>query len=254
MQTQAEKARAFAALHVRGTPLVLFNAWDAGSAVVIAIAGAKAIATGSWSVAMAHGFDDGEAVPLDLAIANLERIVGGVELPVTIDLEGGYGVAPQAVAATVTRALRAGAIGINFEDQVVGGGGLHPTVVQAARIRAARAAAEAFGVPAWINARTDLFLQSNAHDAALVADALVRARAYAEAGASSFFAPGLVDEALIETLCAGSPLPVNLMMGANSPPAARLAQLGVARLSHGPGPYRLAMRALADAAREAQAT
>jgi len=249
MQMQSERARWFNALHVRGTPLVLFNVWDAGSAAVVSKAGARAIATGSWSVATANGFDDGEAVPLDLVIANLERIVRAVDLPVTVDLEGGYGVAPQAVAATVTRALQAGAIGFNFEDRVVGGNGLHSTIMQATRIGAAREAAEALGIPAFINARTDLFLQSNTHDAALVADALERARRYAEAGASGLFVPGLADENLIESLCAASSLPVNLMIAANSPPVARLAEVGAARLSHGPGPYRLAMRALAEAAR-----
>ncbi len=251
MASQLERARAFEALHVPGAPLVLFNAWDAGSAVVVANSGAKAIATGSWSVAMAHGCADGEDLPLDLALANLERIVGAVDLPVTVDLEGGYGVEPAVVAATLTRALGAGAIGCNFEDQIVGARGLHPIAVQATRIRAAREASQAHGIPAFINARTDVFLQSTAHDAALVAEAVARSRAYADAGASGFFAPGLVDERLIESLCTACPLPVNLMMSPNLPALARLAELGVARLSHGPGPYRLAMRALADAAIEA---
>src|SRR5687767_8739946 len=91
---QTEKARAFAALHKPGTPLILFNAWDAGSAKAVAEAGAKAIATGSWSVAAAHGFGDGEGLPLDLAVANAARVVAAVELPVTLDFEGGYAVEP----------------------------------------------------------------------------------------------------------------------------------------------------------------
>ncbi len=251
MKIQSERAQAFHALHIKGAPLVLFNVWDAGSAIAVANAGAKAIATGSWSVAAAHGLADGQALPLELVIANIERIVAPVDLPVTIDLEGGYGVAPGIVAATLSRALAAGAIGCNFEDQVVGGEGVHPVAVQVSRISAARRAAESTGIPAFINARTDLFLQSKAHDDALLGHAIERARAYADAGASGFFAPGLVDERLIEALCSRSPLPVNFMLAANSPPAARLAELGAARLSHGPGPYRLAMRALAEAARAA---
>src|SRR5688572_24317336 len=101
MTTQREQAERFHALHVRGTPLVLFNAWDAGSAKVVAKAGAKAIATGSWSVAAAHGFDDGEALTLDLALANLARIARCVDLPVTLDFEGGYALEPAALAANV---------------------------------------------------------------------------------------------------------------------------------------------------------
>lgn len=119
MEWQAT-AEAFGALHVPGAPLVLFNAWDAGSAKTVADAGAKAVATGSWSVAAAQGFADGEKMPLDLAIFNLERIVAAVELPVTVDLEGGYDDA----AESAVRAKRAGAVGCNLEDRVVGGEGL----------------------------------------------------------------------------------------------------------------------------------
>lgn len=253
MQRQVDQANAFAALHVKGNPLVIFNVWDAGSAKVVAKANAKAIATGSWAVAAAHGFADGEALPLDLVLANLERIVAAVDLPVSVDLEGGYGVAPAVVAATVTRALSAGAIGFNFEDQIVGGHGLHAITAQAQRISAARAAAQALAIPAFINARTDIFLQSSAHVASQVDAALERAQAYATAGASGFFAPGLVDERLIETLCEKSPLPVNFMMGATSPTPKRLAELGASRLSYGGDSYQTAMRALAEAARAAHA-
>jgi 2-methylisocitrate lyase-like PEP mutase family enzyme len=166
------KAQAFAALHAAGDPLVLFNAWDAGSATTIAEAGAKAIATGSWSVAAAQGFADGEKMPLDLVIANLERIVAAVDLPVTVDLEGGYGDA----AAAAARARRAGAVGCNIEDRIVGGEGLYPADRHAARLAAVReAAAPGF----FINARVDVFLQAGreAHDEALLEDALARASA-----------------------------------------------------------------------------
>lgn len=253
MTTPRARAERFHALHVRGEPLVLFNAWDAGSAKAVAHAGARAIATGSWSVAAAHGFDDGEALPLELALANLARIVRCVDLPVTLDFEGGYAVEPAALAANARRAIDAGAIGFNFEDQVVGGTGRHPVEVQAKRIRAIRDAADAAGVPVFINARADVFLQDGTHDAAMVDRALECARAWADAGASGLFVPGLADEALIARACEGSPLPVNVMASPKTPPKARLAALGVARISHGPGPYRLAMRALEAAAREALA-
>lgn len=247
--TQDSKAKTFAALHRPGTPIVLFNAWDAGSAATIAGAGARAIATGSWSVAAANGFADGEALPLAVAIANLERIVAAVDLPVTIDLEGGYGEPPATAAATAGLAMAAGAIGCNFEDQRVGQDGLYPVDVQAERIRAIRHAAGERALSFFINARTDLFLKAAPQEhEGLVGAALERAHAYAEAGADGFFVPGLVDETLIATVCSKCPLPVNVMMTPSAPPAPRLAELGVARISHGPGPYRLAMQALAAAA------
>jgi 2-methylisocitrate lyase-like PEP mutase family enzyme len=250
---QSDKARAFAALHVPGNPVILFNAWDAGSAKAIAEAGAKAIATGSWSVAAAHGLGDRQELPLELALANASRIVDATELPVTLDFEGGYAVDPAAVAANFAQALSAGVIGCNFEDQVVGGEGLHPTREQARRVEALRREAETGGIPAFINARTDIFLKAkaDAHDNDAVDQALERARAYADAGASGFFVPGLADERLLARVCEGAPLPVNAMMFPGMPDSKRLAELGVARISYGPGPYRLAMNALADAARAA---
>ncbi|HEX9947078.1 MAG TPA: isocitrate lyase/phosphoenolpyruvate mutase family protein [Allosphingosinicella sp.] len=247
MATANEKARAFAALHRPGDPVILYNAWDAGSAKAVAEAGAKAIATGSASVAAAHGFHDAEALPLELALANAARVAAAVELPVTIDFEGAYALEPEGVAANMKRLAGTGAIGCNFEDQVIGGDGLHPVAAQAARIRAAR---EAVGPDFFINARTDVFLKakSASHDAAKVEEALERARAYAEAGASGVFVPGLVDLDLLARVCAGSPLPVNFMAFPGAPEAAAAAKAGVARISHGPFPYRQAMKALKEAA------
>jgi len=247
-----QKFETFAALHVAGDPLILFNAWDAGSAKVIAEAGAKAIATGSASVAGAQGYSDAEELPLELALANAERVVAAVDLPVTIDFEGGYAVAPEETAANVARLAATGAIGCNFEDQVIGGGGLHPTDLQAARIRAVRAAV---GPDFFINARTDIFIQAKpeTHDAAMVEAALSRARAYAEAGASGIFVPVLADLALLARFCAASPLPVNFMAWPGAPSAREVAAAGVARISHGPFPWKLAMKALKDAAAAAMA-
>jgi 2-methylisocitrate lyase-like PEP mutase family enzyme len=240
------KAKAFAALHVPGDPLILYNVWDAGSAAIVAEAGAKAIATGSWSVAAAHGAPDGEKLPLDLVVANCERIAGAVELPVTIDLEGGY----DDPAASAARVRRAGAVGCNLEDRIVGGDGLYPAERQAARLAAVRDAA---GPGFFINARIDLFLQARpeAHDEALVDRALERGRLYAGAGASGLFLPGLADERLIARACAAAPLPINIIASGGTPPLRRLAELGVARISHAAAPWRAAMKALADAARRA---
>jgi 2-methylisocitrate lyase-like PEP mutase family enzyme len=245
--TQADKARLFESLHRPGDPLILFNAWDAGSAKVVAEAGAKAIATGSASVAGAQGFNDAEALPLALALANAERVVAAVDLPVTIDFEGCYAVEPEAVAANMAKLAATGAVGCNFEDQVIGGEGLHPVELQAARIRAARAAV---GPDFFINARTDVFLKTRAqtHEPARIEEALLRAHIYAKAGASGFFVPGLVDLNQLQEICAGSPLPVNFMAFPGAPAAEAVAREGVARISHGPFPWRLAMKALKEAA------
>ena len=250
--SQNQKAQDFAALHKPGDPLVLYNIWDAGSAKAVAEAGAKAVATGSWSVAAAQGYGDGEAIPLDFLLPILARIVAAVEVPVSLDFEGAYAEAPAEVAANVARVIEAGAVGINFEDQVVGGTGLHAMERQAARIGAAREAASAAEVPLFINARTDLFLKETdrGKHGDLMADAEARARAYAEAGASGFFVPGLVDPGLIGAICTATSLPVNVLMMPGAPSSEVLASLGVARISHGPFPYRGAMAALTDRARE----
>lgn len=252
MNTRQSLAERFHRLHVRGEPLVLFNAWDPGSARAIEQAGAQAIATGSWSVAEAFGFGDGEQLPLDLVIDNARRIVAAVGLPVSIDFEGGYAAAPAAVEENMSRLLDTGIIGVNFEDRVVAGTGLYELAGQAERIAGLRHAADKAGVPLFINARTDLFLSAPAAEhPGLLGQALERARAYAEAGASGFFVPGLCDEAAIGRLAGEVPLPLNVMQLPNLPPARRLADLGVARISHGPGPYRLAVAALEEAARRA---
>jgi 2-methylisocitrate lyase-like PEP mutase family enzyme len=248
--TQKDKALLFASLHGKGDPLILYNAWDAGSAKTVAEAGAKAIATGSWSVAAAQGFADGEAMPLDLVLANIRRIVGAVDLPVTIDFEGGYARGAEQVAANVAAVIETGAIGCNFEDRIVGGEGLYETAEQAARIAAIRGAADEAGIPFFINARTDLFLgrKPEEHESQVEA-ALGRGRAYAAAGADGLFVPGLIDEALIARICEASPLPVNIMVWPGTPPLRRLAELGASRISHAGAPWRIAMNALAEAAR-----
>jgi len=250
MSAQAAKAETFLSLHVPGRPLVLFNVWDAGTAKAVAAGGAQALATGSWSVAAANGFADGEQLPLDLAIDNLGRIVRATDLPVTIDLESGYGETARDVARSVARAVAAGAIGCNLEDSFVRDGSLRGADEQSERIAAARKAA---GAAAFINARTDVFFQKPAreHDDAMVEAALERARAYAAASADGLFVPGIVEETLIGRLVEASPLPVNIMVEADTPSLARLAGLGVARVSHGARPYLAMMKLLGEAARAA---
>lgn len=251
--TQAEKARGFASLHIPGKPLVLYNIWDAGGARAIAEAGADAVATGSLSVAAAHGYSDGETIPLDFVLKIAERIAASVELPVTVDFEGAYAQAPDGVAANVSRVIEAGAIGINFEDQVVGGIGLYAIKDQCERIAVARQAAVASGIPFFINARTDLFLKEKDRDkhGNLVPEAKERETAYADAGASGFFVPGLVNPELIGSLTGAASLPINILMMDGAPSSSELGSLGVARISHGPFPYFKAMADVAARFKEA---
>ena len=231
----------FRALHVPGSPLILVNIWDAGSAKVVAAAGAKAIATGSYGVAGAQGRADGEDFPISDALANLARILTMTDLPVTIDLESGYGADPAAVGASVAKACAAGAAGINMEDRLPGAHDLLPIADAAARCAAAAAAG------LFVNARCDVFRgQDAAEDGeALVAAALTRARAYADAGADGFFVPFLADARCIGAICAASPLPVNILRGKGGPTHRELAELGVARISHGHQPWAAAMAWLA---------
>jgi 2-methylisocitrate lyase-like PEP mutase family enzyme len=242
---QKEKARAFRGLHVNGSPLVLVNVWDAGSAKTVTEAGAQAIGTSSWSVAHANGYEDGEQVPLQLVIENVQRIVAVTELPVTIDLERGYGDA-EALTRTMLSVIAAGAVGCNLEDSMPDGS-LRSASDQAQRIRRARAAADSSGLEFFINVRTDVFFttpRQEHDDEAMLADALERARAYKNAGADGVFTPGLVDVGLIERLVEESPLPVNIMADASEPRLSDLAKCGVARVSYGPSPYIAAMREL----------
>ena len=231
----------FARLHVAGDPLVLFNVWDPGSAVAVARSGARAIATGSASVAMANGLGDGEEVPLELALANAARIVAAVELPVTVDFEGGYATDADGLTANARALAQTGAIGCNFEDQIVGGYDLYAIPEQTGRIAALRDGA---GGTFFINARTDLFLKAKpeAHDSALADEAIERGLAYAQAGANGFFIPGLADLTLVERICGAVPVPVNAMHLPNGPSRAEWASAGIARVSHGPFPF-MAMQA-----------
>ena len=251
MTDQKHKAEQFRSLHLPGKPLVLFNVWDAGSTKAVVAGGAKAVATSSWSVANSNGFTDGERMPLGLAIDNLRRIVNVTHLPVTIDLESGYGDTPEAVGETIRLAIETGAVGCNFEDSFPVNGKLRETAGQCDRIRLARRTADSAKICFFLNARTDIFFQTSTehHDAAMVTMTADRARAYADAGADGLFAPGLTNISLIAQLAKASPLPLNIMVGDASPTLRALAEHGAARVSYGPRPYLMAMKALEEAAR-----
>lgn len=227
----------FKALHIPGDPLILVNIWDAGSARAVTEAGAKAIATGSWGVACAQGSADGENFPLADALANLARIQSVTDLPVSIDMEAGYGADSVAVGLSVGRARDAGAAGINMEDRMPGATELIPLVDAAKRV------AMAADSGLFVNARCDVFRGQNvAKDGDALVDAVLeRARAYSDAGASGLFVPFLADAACIAAICGASPLPVNILRSKTGPTHKELAGLGVARISHGHQPWAAAM-------------
>lgn len=234
MSDQHERAETLRALHRPGDPVVLVNVWDVASARTVAAAGSPAIATASWSIAAAHGYADGEHIPLELMVAAVAAITEGVDVPVTADIESGFGETPDDVSETVARVLDAGAVGVNLEDR------LRPTAEHVAIVEAVRARGERDGVPLVINARSDEYLKGEKRFDELTA----RGRAYLDAGADCFFAPGLGDLERIGELTAELAAPVNVLPGPSSPPLDALAGAGVARVSFGPGPMGVAYAAL----------
>jgi 2-methylisocitrate lyase-like PEP mutase family enzyme len=249
-EVQKAKARSFRALHDAGV-LVLPNAWDAGSAVLIAQAGAKAIATTSGGIAWSAGQPDGQRLTRAEMIELVRPIVHAVNIPVTADVEGGYGPGPEDVAATIEAVVAVGAIGVNLEDSRAPGGPLFAPDAQAGRLRAARSAAERAGLPELlINARTDVFLFGVGAAEGRLAEGLLRSKAYAAAGADSLFVPGLVDLDVLASLVRASPLPVNVMAWPGAPTVAEFGAAGVRRVSVGTAisqaAYSIAQRAAAE--------
>ena len=242
------KFATFAALHVPGDPVVLYNIWDVGSALAVVAAGAKALATGSHPVGDAQGFGDAHQVPIDYALDNAGRIVAAVELPVSVDFEGAYSADPEAGAANVERLKATGAVGCNFEDQMVGGEGLHPFRLQVRRITAIR---HAVGDDFFLNARTDLLIKAKMIDDSLIGEAIERGKAFADAGASGFFVPRISDPRHIERVVRDVPLPLNAIAFPGAPPKSEWAAAGVARISHGPFPHKALMAQLTEAAKAA---
>ena len=242
------KYESFAALHVPGDPVVLYNIWNPGSAIAVAAAGAKALATGSHPVGDASGYGDAHHVPLDYVFDNARRIMAAADLPLSVDFEGAYSADPAKGAANVAALKATGAVGCNFEDQVVGGEGIHPLELQVRRIAAIRAAA---GEDFFINARTDLMIKAEGTGDALIGNVIERGKAFADAGASGFFVPRIADPRHIERVVREVPLPLNAIAFPGAPPKAEWAAAGVARISHGPFPHRALMAQLTEAARAA---
>jgi 2-methylisocitrate lyase-like PEP mutase family enzyme len=231
-ETQINLAQTFRHMHDRSRVLLLPNCWDAGSARLFAQRGFAAIATTSAGVAWSLGYADGECAPLAEVLAAVARITRVVDVPVTADIETGYGATPTEVTATVRAVIAAGAIGINIEDGMPGHGPLRDAAAAAARVRAARIAAQESGVPIVINARVDHWMQHGDGDpAARLADAIDRAKAYLAAGADCIYPIGLGDPATLAALVRALDAPVNVAAGAGMPGLAELARLGIARVS-----------------------
>ncbi|XUL92536.1 isocitrate lyase/PEP mutase family protein [Streptomyces galilaeus] len=242
-----DRALAFRALHVPGRPLVLPNAWDAASARIVEDAGAAAVATTSAGLAWALGVADGDRLDLDRSMAAVARITSTVAVPVSADIESGFAKDPAGVADTVRAVLAAGAVGVNIEDALYGGEGvLRPVAEQAERIAAAREAADAEGVPLFVNARIDTFLRG----AGGVDATLERAAAFRAAGADGIFVPGAVEPGTVKELADGIDGPLNVLVGPGAPPVAELAALGVARVSAGSSVALAAYAVVRRAARE----
>ncbi|MFE7639469.1 isocitrate lyase/phosphoenolpyruvate mutase family protein [Kitasatospora sp. NPDC057518] len=238
----ASKSALFRSLHTPARPLALANAWDVASARVIEAAGATAIATTSAGVAWSLGAPDGDRVPRGPVLEAIARIAAAVAVPVTADIEGGYGQSPAEVAETVTRVLEAGVVGVNIED------GTRPPGALADRIAAARGAARRAGVDLFVNARVDTYLLGLGDPATRLRETLGRARSYVDAGADGIFVPGVADPGVIRDLAAGLTVPLNIMAGPGTAPVDELGALGVARVSLGSGVAQAAYAAARQAA------
>lgn len=251
MTMQIEKALQFRSLHVPGSPLLLANVWDAAGARIVEAAGASAIATTSAGVAWSLGAPDGDRLDRDLAVGAISRVAAAVDIPVSADVEAGYGDDADGVAQTMRAVLDAGAVGVNLEDTYHGGPTpLRPVHEQVDRIAAARRAADECGVPLFVNARIDTYLRSVGDPATRLDETLARAAAYVEAGADGVFVPGLTDLATISTLVEKTGVPVNILAGPGAPEVARLAEQGVARISLGASVAAAAYAVVQRAARE----
>lgn len=249
---QLERAAYFRQLHSANRPLVLPNAWDAASARVIELAGALAIASTSAGVSWAHGRNDGQSLRREEMIEAIGQMVQAVAIPVTADIEGGYGSGSiHDVAETVHAVIAIGAAGINLEDSPGSDGEvLLAPEVQAERIRAARAAASAAGGDLVINARTDVYLLQVGAPETRFDAAVQRANLYRAAGADCLFVPGVLDADTIAALVQAIDGPLNIMAMPGAPSVEQLRQLGVARVSVGPAITQAALATTQRAARE----
>jgi 2-methylisocitrate lyase-like PEP mutase family enzyme len=229
---QVEQARAFHALH-QGRPLVLPNAWDAGSARIIEHAGASAIATTSAGISWTAGVGDGQHLTRNEMLEALTRIVRAVRVPVTADMEGAYGDSDEDVTETMRGLVRAGAVGVNLEDSGNGGDPLLDLETQVRRLRVARATAMETGIDVFINARTDVYLLNVGPAGERLEETVRRANAYLQAGANGVFVPGVVDAVTLAQLVKRISGPLNMMAVSGSPSLPDLTAMGVARVSLG---------------------
>lgn len=246
MTSIADKATLLTALHVPGDPLIVVNVWDAMTARIVArTTGVRALATASHSIAYSLGVADGESMSVDMALEAVRRITASTDLPVSVDFERGYAPDAAGVRDNVARLIEAGAAGLNIEDSLDGAtSGRRPIAEAAARVGAARAAADASGVPLAINARTDTLAASP--DA--WHEAVTRANAYVDAGATSIFMLGLSTEKMVEDAVAAVRAPISIIARpGHAMSLARLAELGVGRISFGPQVLGLTLAHLADA-------
>lgn len=249
--TSSSHADLFHDLHADGI-LVLTNAWDVASAVIAQDAGAKAVATTSAAVAWAYGLPDGNQMSAGPVTDLAGRIVQAVDVPVSVDFEGGFAEDLDDLAGNIRDLVATGVVGINLEDTTPAG--IRPVEEQAARIVAVRAAAEDAGVRLFINARTDIYLWGIGEEDGRFDETVRRSAAYLEAGASGIFVPGVADLAVVERLVTAIEAPVNMLVGSGSPTVKELAEVGVRRVSAGSaaasaayGQYRRAVEELAGA-------
>jgi 2-methylisocitrate lyase-like PEP mutase family enzyme len=235
---QREQAETLRRLHQGPRILVLPNVWDVVTARIVESCGFAALATTSAGVAFALGYPDGERISRAEMAAAVRRIAARVRVPVTADMEAGYGGTVPAAAETAREVIAAGAVGMNLEDAPADGDGLFDVALQAERVRAARESAEAAGVPLVINARTDVFLARIGAPETRLSHAVRRLNAYRAAGADCLFAPGVTDRATIAALVREVGGPLNVLAGPGCPPVPELEALGVRRLSLGSGVMR----------------
>jgi len=249
--TQAEKARLFLSLHHGPRILVLPNAWDVASARIFEDAGFPAIATTSSGIANSLGYPDGQVIRRDEMLEVVARIVRAVSVPVTADMEAGYGETLDDMAATARGVVEAGAVGLNLEDAIgEGSGKLFETALQKEKIRAMIDAGKKVGVELVLNARTDIYLEGVGEASTRAERTIERLNAYREAGAACLFAPGVEDAATIERLVRSVRGPLNILGRVGMPPVRELEKLGVARVSVGGGPMRVTMSVVSRIAKQ----
>ncbi|AMP02303.1 phosphoenolpyruvate phosphomutase family protein [Collimonas arenae] len=254
MQPRFDLAQQFRHLNLQGN-FLLANAWDIAGARIFEETGFAAIGTTSGGIAYSHGYCDAELIDRDDMLRHIAAIAGAVNVPVTADIEAGYGASAPAVADTILRVIEAGAVGINIEDNSHGTmpSPLFDIPEQSARIRAAREAADQADLPLWINARIDTYLLGLGDETeSRLAMTVARANAYLAAGADMVFVPALTDISLVKRLRALLHGPLNLMAMPGAPSAAELFAAGANRVSLGVCPMLAAMGTIREIAIEAR--